>query len=329
MEKTRENNYDLLRIISAIAVIAIHVSEVWMNASMNAKVFGEVYRGEMLPICFYNALSCFAVPCFIMLSGAFILTNEKNMDYKYFYRKIFVNIGIPTLLFSLLYFLYLMGRAVLGVVIKGNEITYLLQPITEWCKGRPFYHMWYLYMMVWVYLLVPIILLFKRQVGEKVFGRAAWIFLICASLGGWTSTNMLEWDIGFSFRFVSYFMVGYEIRRIAAAKKSNKKGLVLIAAGVTVELFPIFLIRYRQVMQGITENQILRPLNPLVVLASILIFAGFSYLNRKRSFARLSGLTFYIYLIHAGLLNAVMFVLKKSGGGTYRIRKSVFRWELL
>lgn len=185
MGKTRESNYDLLRIISAIAVIAIHVSGTWIGAVTNEKIFGQFYHNGILATCFYHVLSRFAVPCFIMLSGAFILADERNADYKKFYRKTFINVGIPTLLFSLYYFLYSFLKAVMAVWIKGREITYLLQPIKNWIKGAPYYHMWYLYMMIGVYLLVPLILLFKKQVGEKIFSRVTWIFLVCASMGYW------------------------------------------------------------------------------------------------------------------------------------------------
>lgn len=224
MEKVRENNYDLLRIICSIAVIVLHVSATYSSAITDEEFFGEIYHDGMLTTCFYNVLSRFAVPCFIMLSGAFILADERNADYKKFYRKIFVGVGVPTLIFSLFYFLYSILISIVKIAVQGDGITELLQPVKEWMKGQPFYHMWYLYMMIGVYLLAPVIYALKKQVGEKVFEKVAWIFLICACLGLWTSKSLLRWDIGVSFRYTGYFMIGYILRKNALMEKKNNKG---------------------------------------------------------------------------------------------------------
>ena len=108
----RENNYDLLRIVSSIAVIMIHVSSIWLdridiiiaNGPKNNLCIENMYSPAV--ICIYNSISRFAVPCFIMLSGAFILDNERNLDYKTFYCKSFAKVGIPTIVFSFIYILY-------------------------------------------------------------------------------------------------------------------------------------------------------------------------------------------------------------------------------
>lgn len=39
----RENNYDLLRIISSIAVITIHVSVSYLNAITDDSILGNIY----------------------------------------------------------------------------------------------------------------------------------------------------------------------------------------------------------------------------------------------------------------------------------------------
>lgn len=63
---SRENNFDLLRVISTIAVILIHVNYMffqyhWMNPSMG----DFIYVVES----FLNIVTRFSVPCFVLLSG--------------------------------------------------------------------------------------------------------------------------------------------------------------------------------------------------------------------------------------------------------------------
>lgn len=313
MERVREGNYDLLRIISAIAVITIHVSSTWLGAITNEETFGTLYRDGMLASCAYNVLARFAVPCFVMLSGAFLLADERNADARYFYRKTFRNVGIPTLIFSILYFAYSFIVKILAIVVKGKELSGLLYPIKQVIKGKPFYHMWYLYMMIGVYLLVPAILLLKARMGERVFSRMVWLFLIAACLSYWTSTNKLNWDIGLSFQFTGYLMAGYELRKIGNADKNNKKGILYLALGILTEMIVIGL-RYRQALQGIADDdlkyRLVSPLCPLIVIASVLIFAGFSHLTIRRDFGKLSADTFLIYLFHAGIWAVLIRIIK-------------------
>lgn len=73
-----------------------------------------------------------------MLSGAFILDNDKNMEYKKFYSKSFAKLGVPTIIFSVLYILYRIPSCFAG---DDKGIGTLLMDIV---KGMPMYHMWYL-----------------------------------------------------------------------------------------------------------------------------------------------------------------------------------------
>lgn len=170
MEQNRESSYDLLRVVSAVAIIAIHVSGTYQNAVTNITLFGFQYTSHIFTTVLYNTLSRFAVPCFVMLSGAFILSDERNTDYRFFYKKTFRKIGIPTLLFSIFYIVFSIAKSIAAVAMGKKEWTAVFLPIIEAIQGRPFYHMWYLYMIIGVYLLVPIVHRYKndRGGGRKV-----------------------------------------------------------------------------------------------------------------------------------------------------------------
>lgn len=141
----RENNYDLLRIVSAIAVISIHVSRTYLKAILDDAWLGGLYEKNMFINCVYHSLSRFAVPCFIMLSGAFTLDSEKNVDLKYYYSKIFKSLGITAVIVSAAYFQYALLKSVLGVVVRGREVSYIFVPIRNVIVGAPYYHLWYIY----------------------------------------------------------------------------------------------------------------------------------------------------------------------------------------
>ena len=220
-----ENSYDLLRILSTIAVIAIHVSASFLGSRTDSN--------HLLTICLWNVMSRFAVPCFMMLSGALLLPNDKNKDYAFFYKKQFQRLGVPTLVFIFLYFIYDLVLAVAAVVVKGSEISRLWIPIKQILTGSggsgP--HLWYMYAMAGVCVLVPVLLRVKADIGERTFACVSWIFLGLASVGYLTSDSLLMWDVGFQFRFTGYFLAGYQIRRLIAGRKSSLKGLLIILVG--------------------------------------------------------------------------------------------------
>ena len=158
MAKIRESNYDLLRIISAFAVIMLHVSGGFL-----------AYNGATAPTnCSFppmliNHLVRFAVPCFLMLSGAFLLADEKNANYKFFYKKTIRNIGITGAVFFLLYTMYRVAKLVMGVFVLHIDSTdtflaSLFFIFKDLLQGRPSGHLWYLSVLIGLYLVVPFVI---------------------------------------------------------------------------------------------------------------------------------------------------------------------------
>lgn len=311
--KNRESNYDLLRVISALAVIMIHVTDFYKNAIVDKSIFGSVYTRHIATTMIYVAIPRFAVPCFVMLSGAFILADDRNKDYKYFYRKSFRNVGIPTLVFSLIYFIFSMLLSVMSVR-TGASPKELLIPVKQIFTGEPFYHMWYLSMLFVLYLVTPIIIKVKNDIGEKNFEKAAWIYAPFAVTAMWTSEHLFMWDPGYAAGYLAFFLLGYVLRRKLSGNKNNAKALLLILSGVLIELVLAY-FRYKKALKG--EEYVYSPItqrSPFIGAASVLIFAGFSMLDIKADFSKLSSLTFLIYLIHAGVNRVAFLVFREMSG---------------
>lgn len=310
----RENNYDLLRILGTIAVIAVHVHGTWyINAVRDISEIGLHIEDihALFLLCLYNATTRFSVPCFIMLSGAFILDNKKNMEYKYFYSKSFRKIGVPTIIFSALYILYRLPGCFLG---EDRGIGTLLADII---KGSPMYHMWYLYMLIGVYMMAPIVLRFKESISANTFYKFSFVFLIWASISRWTDGDVsLNWNLGQSFEYLGYFAAGYSIRKLIK-EKNNFKAICLILSGILVEIC-VAGFEYKVMTYGIAERElkyrIVSWYCPLIVLISLLTFAGFTSLEVKKEFGRAAETMFFIYLIHAGVWDFISKMFSIVGG---------------
>lgn len=307
MGKRRENNYDLLRIVSCFAVVMIHVVDMW-EKDVSRYAFLPTLNRQMLAYV-YDSLARFAVPCFVMISGAFILDNAKNLNYREFYHKSFQRIGIPTIIFTILYSAL---NIVTTLVDHDSGIRDILVKIVE---GRPYYHMWYLYMLIGVYALAPWVLRLKNEIGDDCFAKVSVAFLIVGNLSMWTTEKVrLAWNIGMSFCYLGYFTVGYVIRK--KIYKSTSIAVIALSLGVLVEILN-GLINYEisvvHTDWGFPFTAV-QPFAPLVVLSSVLIFIAFAAMDVETSFATIAGLTFDAYLIHGGVARLVFQIVPRLYG---------------
>lgn len=158
----KENNLELLRVIACIMVITIHVSALYVIKYI------EEPNIKFTVGSFYDSLARPAVPIFVLLSGRFALSNEKNVDKKYYYKKIFKRIINPTIIWSAIYFLFYYVLIIGNFIISG-KLEKVLVPIKAWIIGAPYYHLWYLYMSIGLYLLVPYLLQLKKKWGGEKF----------------------------------------------------------------------------------------------------------------------------------------------------------------
>ena len=226
-----------------------------------------------------------------------------------------MNVGIPTVTFSILYFCYSELIICAKIIIKGDELSGILKPIKDVVQGAPFYHMWYLYMLIGVYLSIPIIIKLKNDIGERKFRKLAYIFLFVSTISGWTTVFSVNWSTTQAVCYLGYLLMGYEIRHHYGVNKNNVYGIFFIVLGVVTEIL-LTVIQYDHSMRGLSEADekysVVGNFNPLVVLASVLIFLGVTKMRIRYSFVKLSAMTFNIYLIHAGVWSLLsMSILKK------------------
>lgn len=129
------------------------------------------------------------------------------------------------------------------------------------------------------------------------------------------------WDIGWQFCFLSLFLIGYRIRRWAADKKSNVTAAILIAAGCMVNI-SLGCINYYRGLQDLPVDVTFYKLNlfsygplaPIEIIASCLIFAGFSVMKVGEDHSKVAEYTFLIYLFHAAVWDVIAAVCRRKLG---------------
>lgn len=302
MSRQRENNLDLLRVICTIAVIALHAGSGYADEYLAGEPKYYFIIGNI-----FHTLTRFAVPCFIMLSGAFLLSDERNMNYSWFYKKSYRQLGVPLLWLSMLYVVYTYCVYGVQVSYQGAEVDWL-KPLWQWGMGIPFFHLWYMYMLVGLYLMVPVLIRIKQHLTTYQYKLMAGIIL----LGGIIANNIYIPNMPYwlmSFYYIGYLLWGDILHSAVEYRGSLVVGLVCLVA--------ILYIKQVQVLEDSTYiswvGNVLDPLNILAALAALSIFSWFCRLRCCQSFSNLAGLTYYMYLIHALWLHILWHVIKLTG----------------
>lgn len=129
----------VLRGLAIIAVVVIHVAGIVTAGNMND-----------YPSIVANLLSRFSVPLFLFISGLVLTYNyaDKRIDYRKFYKKRLVDVGIPFLLWSILG----MAIAFQGGYLNAENVFYSLIG-----KGNPLYQLYYIPLLFQMYFLFPLI----------------------------------------------------------------------------------------------------------------------------------------------------------------------------
>lgn len=154
-EQKKENRdrligLDLLKIVSAFMIVIIHASSgVFNNHELGSLVWKE---GLVL-----NALTRFAVPIFLMISGALLLGRKISLGRAI--KKALVA-GIALFVWS---FSYVVTRRILW-----NDGDVIHDTVMLLFKRGPSGHLWYGYLLVWIYLFAPILNSLYYALSEKM-----------------------------------------------------------------------------------------------------------------------------------------------------------------
>ena len=288
---------DHLRVIAAVAVVTAHV------------ILGTLDTVEPLSLQWWVGqwlcLLCqCAVPIFVMISGALMLgPAAPNETPGRFYGKRFRRMGIPLVFWTALYF-------VVRAVFDHEPVTlsYVLERV--WVADPPF-HTYYLFLVVWLYLLTPVLRRYVKATTPKSRQAVLVILFVWATL--YALINPMLWQngrlvISFYLPYLGFYVCGYELHRYdrCALKRRHMLGIILLCALYIVLQSGSFLEHLGR-FQG---RCVLGFFSLPVIVMSIGIFWSAKLMNQRglketrwnRIVQHLAPYTFGIYLCHIAIL---------------------------
>ena len=286
--KEKNYNLELVRMVSFILVIAIHVSNYFCRA------YGKITQGEYLFSLVIDTVARLSVPCFFMISGALLLGRDEPIR-KDIHR--IVRFVIALVVWSAVYYfwnIYYMGSS-----FDLKEILYV--PAEA--------HLWYLYAMIPIYLTLPFLQVLCRNMSRQ-FEKA---FLVIATAA--VLINYILWLFGAELyydlpligdRVYAYYLyLGYYIYKYRdEIRVSQKWTAFLCFAGMAVSFGVTYGVT---VLEQDHYEGALTYAMPSVILSGAAFFlyvlrvkdGHFQPKEKARQVIDLfGGLSFGIYLIH-------------------------------
>lgn len=290
MSRTEESSIIKIRVFATMMVVLLHVSapvrDQWHSMADMNWFIGAIF----------DSLGRSGVPLFVMISGALLL--PRLSDWREFYRKRFTRILIPMFIWSILYAFFWEWQTV------GNRS--LIEILFSILSGPTYYHLWYFYMLIGLYLVTPFIQVLVHNLTKQrlEFLLILWIIirLIIPNLQFQLST-WFNFQLGFGFQFnfpdlyLGYFILGYYLRVFGLPFKIGSKGWLFF--GVTLLQTALSAAVYAR--SGVYQEFMIMPYSPTVLLQATLFFCWM--IERKEQpvaswMSILNSCSFGLYLIH-------------------------------
>lgn len=283
---------DVLRILSILAVVTIHVSvQNWDKVAASSDV--------NIVLATFDGISRFAVPVFVMISGALMLNREIGA------LKCLTKIGRLAIVWIFWCAFYAVMALVTG---KGREAA-----LHDLIFGH--FHMWFLPMIAALYLITPVL----RYIAKN----QRWCVVAIIAL--------LVISVGLRFRWTAYpmyYLLGYVLG--CSDIMRGKRRVMTLAMMVSLYVASVVAIVAMNVKASVAAGAAIHPedadWSTLTVIQSVAVFIGVKYFVKERSregveqkiCSHFAADILGVYLVHIavlGLLNRVGVSNIMFGGG--------------
>lgn len=305
MKELSHNDWiNSLRVLALFAVIIIHVSA----PAVTSQYFTD--NSSWWIANFYNSLCRPCVPIFVMITGSLLL--PKKDGTKEFLSKRIKKIIYPFIFWSQIYLLYQLALRIMQGEYP-NVISLLLLEIRQIVTGTSV-HLWYVYMLLGLYLTIPIIKPWIQNASNKEIGYFLVIWVFTLAINVIRPSGPIDLQLLYFSGYIGYLVLGYYLaHRFTASKIILRLSALFFVIGFLVTFFGTFYINKHNLL---TEYDFYDFLSINVALCASTVFLLFKekYISFKGAILstivkKINAYSFGIYLSHM-LLLAFLFQIR-------------------
>jgi len=287
---------DNMRVVATISVILLHMAG------------SALYQFERIPAYswwvanLYDSVVRFCVPVFVMLSGALLLPQEVTLSY--FLKRRLFRIALPFIFWTCVYYL-------LDLHLERDMLSHMtLIAKAKWTLVQlevgTASHLWYLYMIIGLYLFIPIIGRWARNAtnNEIKYFLIIWATTLVFNLP-FVSKVKFNIDSRYFTGYIGYLVLGYYL-----AYKNFRLNSTLLYSALVVGsiLFTAIGTYYLSLREHVFAGSLYDYLTPNVLALSIGIFMLLKKVVITNPFMikiieLINRYSFGIYFIHMLFLN--------------------------
>ncbi|MBR5115876.1 MAG: acyltransferase [Lachnospiraceae bacterium] len=214
----------LLRVIAALGIVLLHTANV--SEILYREDITRAQDGFAMGIVY---CMMWAVPCFLMVSGSLLLDPAREITWEKILKKYVKRIGLALLICCILFRLF-------DILMNGEgfSVLFLADAVYELFTGTSWAHLWYLYLLIGLYLLLPFYRMITEHASDRDLKILLALYLVFQSI--LPLTALAEVPCAFEIQTASiypfYFFAGHII--LSGRLVITRRNAVLMAALSTI-----------------------------------------------------------------------------------------------
>lgn len=262
INKERYIYADILRTLAIFCVVNIHVSGSFSLGGFDVTNINNWWAENT-----FNSLTRWGVPIFLMISGMLLLNTEKYESLTTFFSKRMKKIVIPFLVWGVIFEILHPRYMDIPFTFKGLFIDFV--------GGTIYWHFWFIYAIIGLYLLTPIIRVFVKKASRtiKVYALCLW-FIFASVIPLIESVSGVNFDASTNLsvlgNYLGFFVLGHFLHEYDVSKAFKR--IVYFLAVVSSVISPTLTYIMTKKNGGIFASYFYDYQSVTVVIMSIAIF---------------------------------------------------------
>ena len=292
---------DLLRAFAALAVVVLHLAGSQMGAVAVSSSAWGVFN-------LYDGLVRWCVPVFVMLSGMFLLDPKRGLPLSKLLFHNALRILVCLVFWGGVY-------AAAEYLLDGGRLTWagVGNALLGALRGNTHYHLWFLYMILGLYLVTPILRAFVRGASR---GDFHWFFLLAFLFASLLPTAFRLWPnathivkiwydrlaIQTVLGYVGFYVAGYYLKEYTLGRLAEA---VIYVLGVLGAVATVWGTRVLSLRSGGLDDTLYGYFSPNVVCFAVAVVVLFRYVlgvsderSRRQRLGGVARIAFGVYLVH-------------------------------